>query len=622
MLDPPHFGMCTKRARWACDTGMERVYLPHAANPYDAAMQGPQGAPLGLPRERRLGAGDLAIAAAFMSAALAVRLLSLHHGPDAPWPHSMLYEGDAPVWVQWAQAIGRGEPFEADLAFRTPGVAFLLAWLGLDAAPFTAAKTLWCVLSAATAGALYLVVARWFARPAALVAATLCTASFGQIALATSLNNEAPYALLVVLAVGGTLALAERPRWWLCAALGALHGAAMLLRAEHMLLLAMLVVVGAVLGRRAGWRRSLAAQAAVVLVAVAACAPWSLRSHAAAQRFNTALDAPLPYDSMWPEWSPDAAAALEELPAFARAPHFRAICRRSLEERWPAVDAARVRAYFDALGPVPAPVPEWTLVSFKGPLDFALANDPRADGGFSRAGLADGDDAAPAFSFARPAHARLVEDGYAVGLGHIARDPARWLSQCGEKALRFADGATTGLGLANWPYPPAFVREPVDMAVAARSDGLWWRVATLGLLAVGCVVAARRPGGTVLLVVLAYRLAVTLAFYGYARQSAAIGPILFAIMGIGLASCIAAIRSRVMNAGTVDEPGARPRLAAGLAAGIAATAVVGVAIAATVRAPALRARPAQPTGVIVPAPQWSADAFESNTRLVLEPLPR
>ncbi|MFM7051993.1 MAG: glycosyltransferase family 39 protein [Planctomycetota bacterium] len=587
-------------------------------------MQGPSGAQPVSPPERRLGAGDLAAAAAFMAAAIAIRLLALHHGPDAPWPHSMLYEGDAPAWVRWAQALGRGEPFEADLAFRTPGVAFLLHWLGVDNAPFTAAKTLWCVLSAITAGALYLVVARWFTRPAAVVAAALCTASFGQIALATSLNNEAPYALLVVLAVGATLALAERPRWWLCAALGAMHGAAMLLRAEHMLLLAMLVVVGAVLGRRAGWRRSLAAQAAVVLVAVAACAPWSLRSHAAAQRFNAALDAPLPYDSMWPEWSPDAAAALEELPAFARTPHFRAICRRSLEERWPAVDAARVRAYFDALGQIPAPVPEWTLVSFKGPLDFALANDPRADGGFSRAGLADGDEAAPAFSFARPAHARLVEHGYAVGLAHIVENPARWLSQCGEKALRFADGATTGLGLGNWPFGAAFVREPVDMAVAARSDAPWWRAGSLALLGLGCIVAARRAGGTVLLAVLAYRLAVTLAFYGYARQSAAIGPVLFALMALGVDWCIVALRSRGASedaARIAALPfGVRPPWAAALVA--FASVVVGVAFLATLRAPALRARPTQPSGVITPAPQWAPDAFESNARLMLEPLPR
>jgi len=562
-----------------------------------------------------LARGDWLVAALVALGAFAVRAVFLWRSPDAAWPHAMLYEGDAAVWAAWAQALGRGEPFEADLAFRTPGVAFLLHWLGLGEGPFLGAKLVWCAVSAATCAATYLVVARWFTRRAALIAATLAALSFGQVVLATSLNNEAPYALLVVLIAGATLSVAALPRWWMCAALGAMHGAAMLLRAEHLALVALLAVLGVWLGRGAGVRRALAAQAVVVAVAVLACVPWSLRSHAAAQRFNTELAEPLPYDSMWPEWSPEAVAAVEALPAFARAPHFGAICQKALRERWPRVGEAEVRGYFEALGHVPAAVPEWSLVSFKGPLDFALANDPRADGGFSRAGLSDELDANPAFSFARPSHARLVEHGYAVGLGHITGDPARFAAQAAEKSRRFADGATLGLFATNWPFAAALVREPVDMAVAARGDAAWWRAALLALLALGVVVCLRRRGGVVLVAIIAYRLAVTLAFYGYARQSAAIGPVLFAVMAIGADAAISRAAARVLRHD--GSQGASPR--ARIVWICIATAVFAVGILASFRAPALLARPSDAAGIIEAAPRWAPNAFESNLRLELAP---
>ena len=213
-------------------------------------------------------------------ATLALRLLYLHRSVDAAWPHTMLYEGDATVWAQWAALLHAGQPFESDLAFRTPGVAWLLHWMGAVAPPFTMAKVVWCGMSAATPAALYLVMARWFTRTAGVLAALLCALGFGSFVMAVSLNNEAPYALLLVCITGVTLAWVDRPTWKLGVMLGVLHGAAMLLRAEHLLLMEMLCALAA----WQAWRGRVApGRIATQTLWGAACGSCRLRAMVAAR---------------------------------------------------------------------------------------------------------------------------------------------------------------------------------------------------------------------------------------------------------------------------------------------------------------------------------------------------
>src|SRR5688572_4175872 len=110
-------------------------------------------------------------AAAVFAVALAVRLLFLFSSPDRIWPHSIYYEGDAPVWVEWAGALDRGVPFEFDLPLRAPAVAYLLHWAtaGVIEPPFTDFKVLWCVMSAAACGLAYLCFVRIFTRRVSLI---------------------------------------------------------------------------------------------------------------------------------------------------------------------------------------------------------------------------------------------------------------------------------------------------------------------------------------------------------------------------------------------------------------------------------------------------------------------
>ncbi len=560
---------------------------------------------------------DYAIAVAIAAVTFGLRLMFLFSGPDHAWPHSALYEGDAPTWARWAKSLAVGEAFEFDLPFRTPGAAWMLHFLHMglhmDAAPYTSAKILWCAMSAATGAALYLVLARWFTRRAGLIATTLFALSFGSFALATSLNNETPYALLVVGIIGATLAWIDRPKLWIAVALGAMHAIAMLMRAEHMLLLAMLLGYGAWRMRGAGLARVATQCAVLVATMLAVCAPWTLRGHAAAHRFNTEPLQEIPYDAAKPPWTPAAIAAFESLPAYARASNYAFLSDIGRRAGVQSIDVQDVQRFFaKEWGSTPEPISEWSLISIKGPLDFALANQPASDGGFTRSGLSDTHGVNPPFSFARPTHANLLVHGYEIGLASIRSDPTRWLGQVGEKLLRFQDGATVGLFASDWPYTQHLLRRPVDVAVPLRWNAIGWLVLVLGSLAAGVVVACRRPGGLILLVVVAYKLAVTVAFYGYARQAMSISPVLFALSALAVdAACIAIARRVTLKPDAVF--GLR------MATGIMVAAAVAFAAFEAWNPPLLVIKSLQPTPSITPQPEWGEGAFETMDTLAFMP---
>src|SRR5688572_15074483 len=99
-----------------------------------------------MPENRRHSrfSSDGAAALGVFAIALLVRLLFLSGSADRGWPHSVYYEGDAPEWVRWANALDRGERYEFDLPLRSPAVAYLMHWLwpGQAHAPFTTTKVL------------------------------------------------------------------------------------------------------------------------------------------------------------------------------------------------------------------------------------------------------------------------------------------------------------------------------------------------------------------------------------------------------------------------------------------------------------------------------------------------
>ncbi len=465
--------------------------------------------------------------------AMIVRTLFLFATTDHAWPHSALYEGDAPVWVRWAQAIDRGDPFEFDLPMRSPAVAFALHWLvpGVLAAPFTILKLLWCAISAATCAMLFAIVQREISTRVAWIAATLLCFAFGSYEIATSLNNEAPYAFLLVLLLGATMRWMEAPRATLSLAIGVLHGLAMLLRAEHALLLVAFLLYAGLATRNL---RALSSLALVAAASVLACLPWSWRSHVATERFNTVDPAPVDFYNATPRWTIEAQDSLSGLPAFARQGNFKFIQSLHESNGGRQIDRVDVKGFFrDKFGYTPEPLSTWTLVSSKGALDFALANHPASEGGFSRAALLDGLDPNPAWAFGRPSHLKLYNRGYEVGWEWISSDFGAWTRLVGKKLGHFFEGVTLGWSAFDLPYGRASHRAPVDLATPLHGN-LVCGLAVASAILCGILLSWRRNFAALCLIVIAYKLAITVVYYGYARQAVSIEPVFFVFAGVAI----------------------------------------------------------------------------------------
>lgn len=516
---------------------------------------------------------DLWVAAALTSLALVSRLLFLFSSVDRKWPHSVLFEGDAPLWTDWIKAIHSGAPFEYGLPIHSPAVSHLLSFFGASptTADWTSYKVIWCVCSALTCPILYVAAlrtlgapsARAVARPIAIVACVWYALSFHASVLATSLNGETLYTLLLVsiIALSTCPPIARSGSIATAILLGVLHGLATLVRAEHTLLMLLLVaweIVKPTSGASGMSRARRAMLGGVALVcSVLVCLPWSIVGTRATERMNTKAERLPDYAAFGPTWTPEAKAFMDSIPPFARLDNTAYLSSLALAASEPQIDDARVRRYFaDEFGYTPAPLKTPVFVSSQGPLCFALANHPDSGGGFSRAAFDARFGADPNLTFALPSHLKLYNEGYSVGLGYIREDPAAWLTLVGGKLLRFEGGITGGLGTTNVPLGRTLVRQPVDIGVTpwptqarllvapseqeqgtphwlavrdAATDSLWWRIPILVLIAVGATRLLIERRGSIWLIVLLSKLIVTIAFYGYARQSASVLPV-FAVL--------------------------------------------------------------------------------------------
>lgn len=561
---------------------------------------------------------DVRIALAVSVGALCSRLIFLAASPDRSWPHSVWYEGDAVVWAHWASAIaaGRAGEFNSGLPFYPPAAAYLIAALGPAGlgVPFTGLKVLWCVLSAAACGAASLAIARTLGRRAAVIAGVWLVFSFALDVLAISLNTETPYLLLLSLLVLGTLRMATRPGLVLACGLGMLHGLASLTRAEHPLLAAMLCAYLVLRWRpwssgrvpEAGWARGAAAIGVMGAVCLAACLPWSIHATRANIRYNTTVAFRPDYNAMTPPWSADARAMFDALPEFSKRWLGAYLYTMARERGFDEVTAERLRALLlEDFGYIPEPVRTTTLVASSGPLAFALASHPGAGGGFSKAGLDARFGPDPAIELALPTHLRLYNRGWEVGWEQIRRDPGAWARNAGLKVLNFWSGVTLGLTSRNVPLGRAGERRPVDMVTHLPGTGAWWRALVTALVLAGVATAMARRRGGIWLVVIAYKVIVTVLFFGYARQGASILP---AFLAFGALTIDA-------GAGVLDRAGWRRAAAR-------AGALVVLALAAVDASVLVSGGVVRPIGPVRGAPAWGPGAFECVERITIEVVAR
>lgn len=499
-----------------------------------------------------MGGARLVAGVAFVVAA-ALRILFWLATDDRGLAHSAAFRGDAALWLEYARWFQGGPLFELGLPIQPPGTAWLVSalWDGTPDGVFRL-RLAWSLLGAGAVALFTVAVHRSFGSRPAWIAGMLMAASTGLIVLSSSIDAETPYLVLVSLAI--LLWPTAGRSWPAVVAASIVHGLGCLVRVEHVLFYALFLLV-AFRGSSNVVRRVVVSLAIVV----ATLMPWHVRAWSRIERFNTEKPAD---ESAWTAervmaslgeqaWDDEARAEAARLPAFAR-PTATVFVAATVAHRGRRVIIARDFGILDdAFGYRPRPIGPRPFISLYGPLNFALANDPRGDGGFTRALLEDPPRLFPArsaypealvvglppadLSFVYPPHLALLNDGYRITLESMARAPSRHLQLVLRKLHRFVQGAALGFTGYGFPLGAASEAHAVDLALPAPGVRSWlW----LGLVVVACAAgfaAARgNPFLTPWLVFAGCKVTMAMAFFGYARQGAQIIPVVALLMALGL----------------------------------------------------------------------------------------
>lgn len=549
--------------------------------------------------------------------AIAVRGGFLWGSPDRAWPHSALYEGDAPLWIQFARSIRDGTSFEMGIPIHAPGMAWLLRWIapiGNDAS-FLATKLMMSGLGCVNCLMAATLARRVAGATAGAICGLLCAASFGLAVQSATLNNETPYTFLLLMALL-MLRRTGRPRAGRAALWGAVNALAAFLRPEHVLIFVILIAYS--LSRRESSsqpvpRRGIGLALLSVSVFVLIPLPMSYQSYQAITQFNTVEPSPVGFATLGIRWTDEARETINGFPAFAREPNARMLSALAKQRGHSEVTQPFIEQWLtEETQYTPEPLSAITFLSSQGPLAFALANNADADGGFSTrlldtvmgAPAPDGAVSVNDFSFANPRHLRLYQHGYFAGLKYIYLNPVAAMSLAGRKLANFMSGIASGLTLWNLPTGVTGVRRPVDQLAADLSDVKLWSLLLLTLTMVGVFTAlSRRVGGT-LLVVIAGKLLITCAFFGYARQGVATLPLVYVFVAMGFERLF--ISPFVQPGAALEQLGRRIFLGA-CAVVITSSLWLGG-----------RGWSYDIFGQAVPAPQWGNSAFESHQPLRID----
>ncbi len=498
------------------------------------------------------------VGAAIFAVAFAVRLLFWQATPDRGWAGSAWYQGDAALWVEYGAAVERGEPFELGLPLRPPATAYLIAAVSDGSGETGGLRFLWCLLGALTVLVLHLAARRAFGLGVAVTVGLVAAGSSGLLVLSSSLNNETPYLLVVALLLWMAPRVVDRPRSGSRLAWGVLHGVGCLFRVEHAIFVGVSGLWLLARWRPAGGRRLAVHSFQVGMGFVVALLPWHITAWRSVRAFNTEQPALPPAVERAQRsleqflasvtWSESARRQADALPAFARRTAADFVAATVAHRGRSRVEEADLGILEEAFGYRPRALPSYPFVALSGGLNFALANQTGADGGFSRAPLEAPPPLAggpgryppalvaglppPDLSLTYPPHLRLVNEGYGVGSKELTAHPARAWSLLGAKLQRFWRGAALGWTGYGLPIGLGGRREPVDLVVPTGGWAALWRGMVLVVAGIGVVRAGRRAAAVPWLLFLGSKVLAALAFYGYARQGASVIPVIALLLAL------------------------------------------------------------------------------------------
>jgi hypothetical protein len=187
---------------------------------------------------------------------------------------------------------------------------------------------------------------------------------------------------------------------------------------------------------------------------------------------------------------------------------------------WTIRNAVRLSAMNERLaGGLAEPLPTFVPLTLYGPVNLALANNPQADGTFSRDFLASRAQS-PVLDLTDPQHLEFILHGDRLAWKWMRENPGDCARLVLAKWKLYFSAWTLGWTQWDWPGGLNGVRRPVDVFTPASGAGwgLGLPFAVLGLICCLATPGAPRRWAGVVLLLTAAGMVTTGLFFGYVRQ--------------------------------------------------------------------------------------------------------
>ncbi|HYN21040.1 MAG TPA: hypothetical protein VE078_08775, partial [Thermoanaerobaculia bacterium] len=209
-------------------------------------------------------------------------------------------------------------------------------------------------------------------------------------------------------------------------------------------------------------------------------------------------------------------------------------------------------------GQTSEPLPVFVPLTLYGPINLALANNPMADGSFSREWMSS-QAQNPGLDLKDPQHVAFILHGDRMAWNWARDNPGDFVRLVGRKWKLVSEAFALGWTQWNWPGGLTGARRPVDVFVPDSKVG-YWLGAPLSLLGLALCLATpgapRKWAGLVGLVTLAVLVATGL-FFGYVRLGLLLLPFWLTFAAAALVWLFSVVRGWSFRLPSASDPSRR-----------------------------------------------------------------